>query len=57
MIFTFPQQLLTIDHDCPVPVDKHGSVNVLSSPLTPKVGSKVKNLNFAITKAVINIFY
>ena len=38
MIFTFHQsyyikQLLTIDHDCQVPVDKNGSVKVLSHPL------------------------
>ena len=46
MNFTFPQsyyisQLLTIDHDCGVIADKHDS------------GSKVKNLNFAITKSVV----
>ena len=38
MIFTFPQsyyisQLLTIDHDCQVPVDKHGSVKKFTPPL------------------------
>ena len=43
----------TIDHDCQVPVDKHGSVK---RPLTPHKGSKVKYLNFAITKAIVNIF-
>ena len=61
MIVTFPQsyyiqQLLTKDHDCPVPVDKHGSVQILPTSLTPPKGSKVKYLNFAITKAVVNIF-
>ena len=40
MIFTFHQsyyikQLLNIDHDCPVPVDKHGSVKVLPHPFDP----------------------
>ena len=59
MIFTFPQsyyiyQLLTVDHDCPVPVDKNSSVKTYSTPLTPLTGSKVKYLNFAITKAVVN---
>ena len=38
MIFTFHQsfyiyQHLTLDHDCQVPVDKHGSVKVLPHPL------------------------
>ena len=62
MIFTFHQryyilQLFTIDHDCQVPVDKHGSVKVLPQPpLTPPKGPKVKYLNFAITKAIDNIF-
>ena len=40
-----------------MPVDKHGSVKVLPPPLlTPPKGSKVKYLNFAITKAIVNIF-
>ena len=26
-------QFLTIDHDCPVPVDKHDSVKVLPYPI------------------------
>ena len=40
-----------------MPVDKNGSVKVLPPPpLTPPKGSKVKYLNFAITKAIINIF-
>ena len=61
MIITFPQsffiqQLLPIGHDCPVPVDKHGSVKFLPHPLTPPKGSKVKYSNFPITKAVVNIF-
>ena len=40
-------QLLTIDHDCLVPVDKHGSVKNLTHPFDP-LGeeSKVKYLNF-----------
>ena len=40
-----------------MPVDKHGSVKVLPHPLliTTK-GSKVNYLNFAITKAIVNIF-
>ena len=39
-----------------MPVDKHGSVKVLlpPPPLTPPKGSKVKYLNFAITKAIVN---
>ena len=52
-----PVTLRVIDHDCPVPVDKHGSVKVLPHPFfTPTKGSKVKYLNFAITKAIVNIF-
>ena len=40
MIFTFHQrcyiqQLLTKDQDCPVPVDKHGSVKMLPHPFDP----------------------
>ena len=35
-----------------MPVDKHGSVKAL----TPPKGSKVKYLNFAITKVIVNIF-
>ena len=51
MIVTIPQsyyiqQLLTIDHDCPVPVDKHGSVKMLPHPFDPKV----KYLHFAILR-------
>ena len=34
-----------MDHDCPVPVDNHGSVKIFHHP--PK-GSKIKYLNFAI---------
>ena len=49
-------QLLTIDHDCQVPVDKHGSVSFTPPPLTPPRGSKIKYFNFAITKAIVNIF-
>ena len=50
ILFTFHlsyyiKQLLTIHQDYPVPVDKHGSVK----------GSKVKYLNFVITKAIVNI--
>ena len=41
-------------HDCPVPVDKHDSVKNLPHPLD--LGSKVKYLNFEITKSVVNIF-
>ena len=60
MIFTSPQgyyikQLLTIDHDCPVPVDKHGSVKILPHPFDHTYGW-VKYLNFAITKVVVNTF-
>ena len=29
------QQLLTIGHDCLVPVDKHNSVKTFTPPLTP----------------------
>ena len=47
------KKLLTIDHDCPVPVDKHGSVIFYPTPLTPPT---VRYLNFAIIKAVVNIF-
>ena len=43
-------QLLTIDNDFPVPVDEHGSVKILPHPFDPIY------LNFAITKAVVNIF-
>ena len=39
-----------------MPVDKHGSVKVLPHPFDPPKGSKVKYLNFAITKAIVNIF-
>ena len=41
-----------------MPVDKHGSVKVLPHPFDPPPpkGSKVKYLNFAITKAIVNIF-
>ena len=40
-----------------MPVDKIGSVKVLPPPpLTPPKGSKVKYLNLAITKAIINFF-
>ena len=59
MIFTFHQsyyikQLLAIDHDCEVPVDKNGSVKSFTPPpLTAPKGSKVKYLNFAVTKAII----
>ena len=54
MIFAFPQsfyiqQLLTIDHDCPVPVEKHGNAKI-----DPTL---VKYLNFAITEAAVNIFF
>ena len=47
MIFTcsqsyFNKQLLTIDNDCPVPVDKLGSVKMLPHPFDPHKGSKVK---------------
>ena len=40
MNFTFPQsyyiwQLLTIGHDCPVPVDKHDVVKNLPHALDP----------------------
>ena len=57
IIFTFHQsyyinKLLTIHHDYPVPADKHGSVN----PLIPPKGAKTKYSNFAITKAVVNMF-
>ena len=60
MNFTFPQsygirQLLTIGHDCLVPVDKHDSDKTFSPPLTPEAGSKVKYVNFAVTKSVVNI--
>ena len=53
--------LFTIDHDCPVPVGKHGSVKIVPHPfgptsVTPPKGSKVKFINFAITKAFVNIF-
>ena len=41
---------LTTFH-CPVPVEKHDSFKIL-----PPKGSKVKYLNFPITKAVVNIF-
>ena len=34
------QQLLTIDHDCPVPVDKHGSVKNFTRPFDPIQGVK-----------------
>ena len=52
MISTFQQsyyiyQLLTIDNDCQVPVNKHGSVSFTLPPLTTPKGSKVKYLNFA----------
>ena len=36
-----------------MPVDKHGS----APPSIPTKGSKVKYLNFAVTKAIVNIFY
>ena len=57
MIVTFPQsyyikQLLTIDHDCQVPVDKLSSFKILPHPF----GSEIKYLNFAITKAVVIFF-
>ena len=42
-----------MDHDCQLPVDKHGSVKVLSHPFK---GSKVKYFNFAKTQAIVNIF-
>ena len=51
------QHIFTIDNDCQVPVDKHGSVKVLPPPpLAPPKESKVKYFNFAITKAIVNIF-
>ena len=46
-----------ITDDCIEHVVKHDSVKILTHPLTPWVGSKVKYLNFAITKSVDNIFY
>ena len=57
IIFTFHQsyyinKLLTIHHDYPVPVDKHGS----AKPLIPPKRAKTKYSNFAITKAVVNMF-
>ena len=33
-------QLLTIDHDCSVPVDMHGSVKTFTIPLDPLGGVK-----------------
>ena len=45
-----------LDHDCQVPVDKHGSVKVLPHPLWPHLRGQVKYLNFAITKAIGNTF-
>ena len=60
MNFTFPQsyfiwELLTKGHDCPVPVDKHGSVQKnLPHSLDPLGG--VKYFSFAITKSVVIVF-
>ena len=48
-------QLLTIDQDWPVPVDKHGSDKHFTPPLDTLGG--VKYLNLAITRSVINIFF
>ena len=39
-----------------MPVDKHGSDQIFTPPLTPLVGSNVKYLNFVITQSVVNIF-
>ena len=39
-----------------MPVDKHGTVKILPTPMTKPMGSNVKCLNFTITKAVVNIF-
>ena len=51
MIVTFPQsfyiqQVLTIDHDCPVPVDKCGSVKILPHPFDPTQGVKGQIFEF-----------
>ena len=51
MIVTFPQsyyiqQLHAIDHNYPVPVDKHDSVKILPHSFDPSNGLKVKYLNF-----------
>ena len=42
-----------LDYDCPLPVDKHGSVKVLPHPLWPHL--RGQRSNFAITKAIVNI--
>ena len=53
MIFTFSQsyyisQLLTTDHDCPVPVDKHGSVKNFPQPLRAYRWSQRSNIKFSL---------
>ena len=41
-----------------MPLDKNGRVKKFNPPLCPLRGrSKVKYLNFAITKPVVNIFF
>ena len=37
---------LTIGHDCPVSVDKHGSVKILPHPLDPLGGDKGQIFKF-----------
>ena len=50
------EQLLTIGHDYPVPVDKHNRDKKITAPSPSPVGSKVKYVNFAIPQSVVNIF-
>ena len=61
----FIKAIIFNNFSCPLPVHKHGSVKLLPHPLSPHIrghpltphkGSKVKYSNFAITKAIVNIF-